>query len=220
MKLVVFDAYGTLLDVHSAVQRHAARIGPRAGEFSALWRQKQLEYSWVRSLTGPAHHADFLTCTRDALAHCAAVQGVTDQALLSDLVEAYLRLDPYPEVPAMLGALQAMGLGTAVLSNGSPAMLEAAFAPLAGLLDRLISVEEAGVFKPDPRVYALPARHFGVAPAAAGFVSANPWDSQAALHAGFRVFRVNRNAAPDEYGLAAAGVPSLPDLSSLPDLLR
>ena len=220
MKLVVFDAYGTLLDVHSAVQRHAARLGARAGEFSALWRQKQLEYTWVRSLTGPSRHADFLTCTREALAHCAAAHGVGDAALLAELLDAYLRLDPYPEVPAMLAALRARGLRAAVLSNGSPAMLEAAFAPLAGLLDRVISVEEAGVFKPDPRVYALPARHFGLMPAEMGFVSANPWDSQAALHAGFRVFRVNRNAAPDEYGLAAAGVPSLPDLSPLPDLLR
>lgn len=220
MQIVVFDAYGTLLDVHSAVQRHAARLGPVAVAFSALWRQKQLEYSWVRSLTGPAHHADFLTCTKDALAHCAAVHGVADGALLADLVEAYLRLDPYPEVPAMLAALRARGLRTAVLSNGSPAMLEAAFAPLGSLLDRVISVEEAGVFKPDPRVYALPASHFGLPTARMGFVSANPWDSQAALHAGFRVFRVNRTAAPDEYGLAAAGVPSLPDLSSLPDLLR
>lgn len=220
MKLIVFDAYGTLLDVHSAVQRHAGRLGPQAAAFSALWRQKQLEYSWVRSLTGASHHADFLTCTRQALAHCAAVHGVADEALLEDLIQAYLRLDPYPEVPAMLAALRARGLRTAVLSNGSPAMLDAAFAPLAALLDRLISVEEAGVFKPDPRVYALPSRHFGVEPAEAGFVSANPWDSQAALHAGFRVFRVNRTAAPDEYGLAAAGVPSLTDLSPLPDLLR
>jgi 2-haloacid dehalogenase len=220
MRVIVFDAYGTLLDVHSAVQRHAARLGPGAGDFSALWRQKQLEYSWVRALTGRAHHADFLTCTRDALAHCAAVHGVADQALLADLLAAYLRLDPYPEVPAMLAALRARGLRTAVLSNGAPAMLEAGFAPLAGLLDRLISVEEAGVFKPDPRVYALPARHFGLPASAMGFVSANPWDSQAARHAGFRVFRVNRTAAPDEYGLAAAGVPSLPDLASLPDLIE
>jgi 2-haloacid dehalogenase len=98
-------------------------------------------------------------------------------------------------------------------------MLAAACAPLAPLLDAVISVEEAGVFKPDPRVYALAGARLGLPNAAMAFVSANPWDTQAAMHAGFRAIRVNRSGAPDEYGLAAAGVPSLPDLAALPTAL-
>lgn len=213
---VVFDAYGTLLDVHAAVARHAARLGPSGPALSADWRARQLEYSWVLTLTGPGHRKDFWTLTQEALAWAAARHGIADPALLRDLLSAYHGLDAYPEVPGMLGALRARGLVTAVLSNGTPAMLEAATRPIADLLDRVISVEEAGVFKPDPRVYALPAARLGLPNAAMAFVSANPWDTQAAHHAGFRAIRVNRTGAPDEYGLAAAGVPSLPDLAALP----
>lgn len=215
---VVFDAYGTLLDVHAAVARHAARLGPIAEAFSAEWRAKQLEYSLVLSLTG-GQRKDFWALTQEALAQAAARHGVRDPALLRDLLSSYERLDAYPEVPAMLAAVRALGCKTAVLSNGSPAMLAAACAPLAALLDAVISVEEAGVFKPDPRVYALPSARLGRSNAAMAFVSANPWDTQAAHHAGFRAIRVNRTGAPDEYGLAAAGVPSLPDLDALAGLL-
>jgi 2-haloacid dehalogenase len=213
---VVFDAYGTLLDVHAAVARHAARLGPIAEAFSAEWRAKQLEYTWTLTLTGPSHRKDFSAVTRDALGYVAARHGVRDAALLEDLFSTYQRLDAYPEVPAMLAAVRALGLKTAVLSNGTPAMLAAACAPIADLLDAVISVEEAGVFKPDPRVYALAEARLGLPNAAMAFVSANPWDTQAAHHAGFRAIRVNRNGGPDEYGLAAAGVPSLPDLAALP----
>jgi 2-haloacid dehalogenase len=216
---VVFDAYGTLLDVHAAVARHAARLGPIAEAFSAEWRAKQLEYTWTLTLTGPGHRKDFSTITRDALTFIAARHGVRDTALLEDLFSTYQRLEPYSEVPAMLVAVRALGLKTAVLSNGTPGMLSAACAPLAPLLDAVISVEEAGVFKPDPRVYALASARLGLPNTAMAFVSGNPWDTQAAHHAGFRAIRVNRSGAPDEYGLAAAGVPSLPDLAALPAVL-
>lgn len=221
IEAVIFDAYGTLLDVHAAVQRHAARIGPEAAAFSQEWRVKQLEYSWVRSLTGPAHHQDFWSCTVDALRFVCARHGVRDAALMQDLLDAYRRLDAYPEVPAMLQALREKDLRTAILSNGAPMMLVDATtaAGIARLLDALLSVEAVGVFKPDRRVYALAEQRLGLPPAKMMFVSANPWDTQAARAAGFRCIRINRTNAPDEYGLEAAGVPSLTDLSSLPALL-
>lgn len=222
VEAVVFDAYGTLLDVHSAVARHADRLGPLAGEFSREWRAKQLEYSWVRSLTGPARHQDFWACTVDALRFVCARYDVNDAAFVATLLDAYRLLSPYPEVPAMLRALRADGLRAAVLSNGSPMMLADAFgnAGLAPQIDALLSVEAVGVFKPDRRVYALAETRLGLPAGRMVFVSANPWDTQAAHAAGFRCLRVNRAGAPDEYGLAAAGVPSLPDLAGLAELLK
>jgi len=222
IEAVVFDAYGTLLDVHSAVARHADRLGELAGDFSQEWRVKQLEYSWVRSLTGPSRHQDFWACTADALRFVCARYSVTNEGFMAELLDAYRLLSPYPEVPAMLGALRARGVQAAVLSNGSPMMLADAFgnAGLSTQIDALLSVEAVGVFKPDRRVYALAERRLGLPAARMMFVSANPWDTQAALAAGFRCIRVNRTDAPDEYGLAAAGVPNLADLAGLPELLH
>ena len=121
--VVVFDAYGTLLDVHAAMARHAARIGPEWQRLSAEWRAKQIEYTWVLSLAGAGHHRDFAELTDRALAWVAARHGIEDAALLADLRAAYRSLAPYPEVPGMLAALQKAGIGRAILSNGSPAML-------------------------------------------------------------------------------------------------
>jgi 2-haloacid dehalogenase len=218
---VIFDAYGTLLDVSSAMARHAARLPGDWPSLAAEWRAKQLEYTWVRSLTGPGHHEDFFLCTRDALDLVLGRRGIADRALRDELMQAYLTLDAYPEVPAVLAALRGRGLATAILSNGTPTMLEAACraAGIDRLLDEVLSVEEVGVFKPDPRVYRLAMRQFGVAAERLVFVSGNPWDGQAALAAGMRVVRVNRAGEPDEYGLAAAGVPSIPDLAALPALI-
>ncbi|MBW8270546.1 haloacid dehalogenase type II [Caldovatus aquaticus] len=217
---VIFDAYGTLLDVHAATARHAARLGPHWRTISAEWRQKQLEYTWVRSLAGPAHHENFFLCTRDALDYVFARHGIADAALREDLLRAYRRLDAYPEVPAVLRALRAAGVPVAILSNGAPGMLAEACeaAGIAALLDAVLSVEEVGVFKPDPRVYRLAVRHFGAEPEEMAFVSANPWDAQAALANGFRAVRVNRADDPDEYALRGAGVPELRDLAPLPGL--
>ena len=219
---VVFDAYGTLLDVNGAMAAHAARLGPRWEALSAEWRAKQLEYTWVRTLTGPGHHEDFWLCTRDALDFVFARHGIGDAALARDLMEAYRRLPAYPEVPGMLEALRGRDIQTAILSNGTPGMLADAVAAagIAKLLDEVLSVEEVGVFKPDRRIYGLATRQFGCAADEIVFVSGNAWDAQAALAFGMRVVRVNRTGAPDEYGLAAAGVPALHDLSGLPGMLR
>lgn len=216
MRAVVFDAYGTLLDVHAAMGRHAARLGPDWQRISAEWRAKQIEYTWVRSLAGAAHHRDFWTLTREALAFVAARHGVDDPALLADVLAAYRRLDAYPEVPAMLATLRTRGIARAILSNGEPGMLADAVrsAGIADLLDDVLSVETVAVFKPDPRVYRLVTDRFALPAAAVDFVSSNPWDAFGALAFGFRVHWVNRSGQPDEYGLRGR-VTELADLASL-----
>lgn len=214
---VVFDAYGTLLDPHAPMAAQAARLGDRWAALSAQWRAKQLEYTWVRSLTGPGHHEDFWLCTRDALEVVLATNGIADPALARALMDGYRTAPAFPEAAAALAALRGRGMATAVLSNGTPGMLAEALAAsgLAPLLDEVMSVEEAGVFKPDPRVYRLATRQFGCDAEELAFVSANAWDAQAAHAFGMHAIRVNRTGAPDEYGLRAAGVPEIRDLSAL-----
>jgi 2-haloacid dehalogenase len=160
IRACVFDAYGTLFDVHSAVARLRAEVGEHADALSQLWRAKQLEYTWLRALMGA--HAGFWQVTGDALDHALARTGV-DPAVREPLMQAYLALDAYPEVPETLRRLRAGALKVAVLSNGEPGMLAAgaASAGIDGLLDAILSVEEVGVFKPHPKVYQLavhPAR--------------------------------------------------------------
>lgn len=216
----IFDAYGTLLDVHSAMARHAARLGADWARLSQDWRAKQIEYTWVRSLAGAAHHRDFAVLTDEALAFVAARHGIADPALLADLRAAYRALHAYPEAADMLRGLRAGGIATAILSNGEPAMLAegVAAAGLSDLLDAVLSVEAAGVFKPDPRVYQLPAVRFGVPTERMAFVSSNAWDAFGARAAGYAVFWINRAGQPDEYGLRG-GVTELADLAALPRLL-
>lgn len=220
IRAVVFDAYGTLLDIHAAMARHADRLGPDWQRISADWRAKQLEYSWVRSLAGPSHHRDFWRLTQEALAWTATRHGITDPALLADVLLAYRHLDAYPEVGVVLRQLRDAGLSRAILSNGEPGMLRDAVAH-AGIdhtLDAVLSVEAAGVFKPDPRVYRLAGAHFGLAGSQMAFVSSNPWDAFGAHAFGFRVFWLNRAGAPREYELGAH-VTEIADLSDLPNLL-
>jgi 2-haloacid dehalogenase len=214
----VFDAYGTLFDVHAPVASVAARIGGNADALSRLWRQKQLEYTWLRSLMRA--HADFWQVTGDALDYALAAHDVDDPGLRDELMNLYMRLDAYPDAIEALRQLKSAGYVTAILSNGSPAMLDAAVnsAGLASHLDHVISIEEAGIFKPDPRVYELAVRHCGVAANAICFVSANTWDAQAAAHFGFQVARVDR------FGLADERLPGAPKaliktLSELPSSL-
>jgi 2-haloacid dehalogenase len=198
-KVYVFDAYGTLFDVHSAVARHRATIGPAADRLSELWRTKQLEYSWVRSLVG--RYRDFWSLTEDALDFAAAKTGGIAPEARAALLEAYRALDPYPEVREVLGQLKARGAATAILSNGSPAMLEAGVsaAGIGDLLDDVLSVDELKVFKTDPRTYALATRRFEVAPGDVSFQSSNRWDIAGATAFGFRCAWINRASAPDEY---------------------
>lgn len=218
----VLDAYGTLLDVSSAVAAEAAALGTgRAEALSALWRRKQLEYSWLRSLM--RRHADFATVTAEALDHGLEALGLAEDAgggLRARLLAAYRRLAPYPEVAAALAALRRQGVRTAVLSNGDPATLAdgLAAAGIAGLLDHVLSVEEAGVFKPAPEVYGLATRRLGLAARETAFVSSNGWDAHGAASFGFRVVWVNRTGAPDER-LPGAPIAVIPNLEPLPRLL-
>jgi 2-haloacid dehalogenase len=192
VKACVFDAYGTLFDVHAAV-RHGGRVlGDKAAEVSDLWRTKQLEYTWLRSLMGA--HVDFWQVTADGLDFALSAAGVHDRALHERLMELYLSLDAYEEVKGTLETLKQGGLRTAILSNGSPRMLQAAVssAGLADLLDANLSVEEVGIYKPDARVYQLAVDRLGVAAPEICFLSSNGWDAKGAAHFGFNVAWINR----------------------------
>lgn len=221
IRAVIFDAYGTLLDVHAAMAAHAAKVGPDWQRLSQEWRVKQLEYTWVRSLAGPDLHRDFFTLTREALHFVAARFGITDQALLADLLKAYRELPAYSEVPEMMTRIQAMGIGRAVLSNGEPGMLGEAMraAKIDHLLDHVLSIERVGVYKPDPRVYRLATERLGLAAGEMAFVSSNAWDAFGAREFGFVVYWVNRGGQADEYGLRHS-VRELSDLAALPDFLQ
>lgn len=218
IRAAIFDAYGTLLDVHSAMQSHAAALGPDWQAISQTWRLKQLEYSWIRSLAG--QHRDFARLTREALAFAAAKHGVTDPALLAQVEQAYHALTAYPDVLPAMDRLRGQGIARAILSNGEPAMLADAVghAGLTDQLDAVLSVEAAGIFKPDRRVYELATAHFGFPPQEMAFISSNAWDAFGAHHFGFRVFWVNRLQQPEEYELGSL-VTILPGLSALPDAL-
>jgi 2-haloacid dehalogenase len=213
----VFDAYGTLFDVHSAVARGGAALGDKAQAVSALWRQKQLEYTWLRSLMGA--HADFWQVTGDGLDYALKTQGVDDPALRERLMELYLTLEAYPDAPACLQALRAAGKATAILSNGSPRMLTAATdsAGLSAHLDAVLSVEDVGIYKPDARVYQLAVERLEVEPERICFVSTNAWDAAGAAHFGFRVAWLNRFAQVPERlpGTPAAVIEGLAELPGL-----
>jgi 2-haloacid dehalogenase len=188
----VFDAYGTLFDVHSAVGQHRERVGREADRLSSLWRTKQLEYTWLRSLMGA--YVDFWQVTQDALDYALDTCGITESQVKTDLMNAYLALDCYAEVKATLVAIRERGLKTAILSNGSPRMLEAAVesSGLGGLLDAVYSVDEIGVYKPDGRVYQLACDRLGLPPGRISFQSSNAWDAVAAAYQGMAVAWVNR----------------------------
>ena len=151
----VFDAYGTLFDVHSAVGRYREVLREKADPVSILWRTKQLEYTWLRSLM--RQHVDFWQITSDALEYAFSAHEIINPELQNQLLQAYHKLDCYPEVPETLKWLKDRGYGTAILSNGSPKMLASGVnnSGLEKLIDSVLSVEEVGVFKPDPRVYQL-----------------------------------------------------------------
>jgi len=197
--LYVFDAYGTLFDVHSAVARCHALVGPQADRLSDIWRTKQLEYTWTRSLMGA--YRDFAALTEEALDFAAARCGGISAEAREKLLSAYETLDAFPDVAPTLKALKARGAKLVILSNGTPAMLDSAVrsAGLADLLDTSISVAEVGVFKTDFRVYERVGALYGVAPGAVSFQSSNRWDIAGAVKFGFRSVWINRGKAPDEY---------------------
>ena len=197
--IAVFDAYGTLLDVHSAVARLADRMGPEAERISALWRQKQLEYTWTRSLMG--RYADFWQVTEEALDYALVVYNQCDAALRSRLLEAYRQLDAYPEARDALVGYRQLGLRVAVFSNATRSMLLTALAAahLDDIVDTVYSVHELGVFKPAARVYAAAAAAVATAPQAMAFHSSNAWDAAGAASCGWGALWINRTGRPREY---------------------
>jgi 2-haloacid dehalogenase len=218
IQAVVFDAYGTLFDVQTPVAKLAGSLGEAAAALGQLWRQKQLEYTWLRSLMGV--HADFWQVTRDALDFALAETGITEDGLADELMALYLKLDAFPEVTEALQALRQRGKRLAILSNGSPSMLEAVVrnAGLDKLFEHVLSVEEVGIYKPSRRVYRLAMQKFHVQDAPSiCFVSANSWDAQAAAQFGFQVVRVARTPKRDEHlpGKPARLVSSLAELARL-----
>ena len=192
IKACVFDAYGTLFDVHSAVGRYRDRLGEHANGISQTWRSKQLEYTWLRTIMN--RYVDFWQVTTQALHFALDAFDARDEQLEHDLLNAYLTLDCYGEVPQVLERLKASGMETAVLSNGSPHMLEAAVksAGLEHLLDEVISVDVLGVYKPDMQVYQLAIEMLDVGRGQVSFQSSNAWDAAAAATFGFNVAWCNR----------------------------
>ena len=213
----VFDAYGTLFDVHAAIARHRAAAGPDAERFSDIWRTKQLEYSWTMTLAG--QYADFWTLTERALDYAFDRVGSVNRALRPQLLDAYRRLDAFPDARETLATLKAQGVRLAILSNGSPPMLDAAVeaSGIGGLLDAVISVDAVRLYKPRPEVYALVTSRFGIAAESVVFVSSNRWDVMGAASFGFQPVWINRARGPDEYP-DQAPVRVVADLSALPSL--
>jgi 2-haloacid dehalogenase len=217
IRACVFDAYGTLFDYASAAARCRDVLGD-LDPLTALWRDKQLQYTWLRALQ--SRHADFWQVTGDALDFALETLGLDNPELRARLMDLYRTLDVFPEVPAMLQRLKAVGLKTAILSNGSPDMLEAAInkAGIGDLLDAVLSVESVGVYKPHPKVYQLAVDRLAVPARAILFLSSNAWDAYAASAFGMRVVWCNR------YGQRPERLPGKPDheiasLAELPELV-
>jgi 2-haloacid dehalogenase len=214
----VFDAYGTLFDVNSAAERESTALGDLWQPLAELWRSKQLQYTWLRSLSG--QHVDFWQVTGDALDFAMASLDINDRILHKRLMNLYLDLDAYPEVEETLARLKAGGMRLAILSNGSPEMLSAAVknAGIASLLDAVLSVEEVGVYKTHHAVYQLAVDRMDAAPGQICFVSSNGWDAYAASAFGLRVAWCNR------FGQVAERIPEPPEwniltLSELPAIV-
>jgi|SRR5690348_14222058 2-haloacid dehalogenase len=213
----IFDAYGTLFDVHSAIARHRDKVGPDADRISAMWRTKQLEYSWTLTLAG--HYADFWILTERALDYALAFAARADKSLKATLLDAYFKLDAFPDARVALKSLKAKGCKTGILSNGSPAMLKGAVeaARIGSDLDAVLSVDTLKMFKPRPEVYSLVIKEFRCRPADVTFVSSNRWDVMAGVSVGFRGLWVNRAKLPDEYA-DFAPARTLSDLSALAEI--
>jgi 2-haloacid dehalogenase len=219
-KACVFDAYGTLFDYASAAARCGQILGAKREALSSLWRDKQLQYTWLRAVQN--RHADFWQVTAEALDFALEALGLEAAALHGGLMDAYRTLEAFPEVPEVLERLKTKGIKTAILSNGSPEMLQSAVsnARIRGLLDAVLSVEEVGVYKPHPRVYQLAVDRLGIQRQALSYQSSNAWDAWAASAFGMRVVWCNRYGQPPERlpGLPDNQVTSLSDLPFLDDV--
>ena len=211
MSIFVFDAYGTLFDVHAAIARHRGDAGPDADRMSEIWRTKQLEYSWTLTLAG--RYSDFWTLTGRALDYALARVPSVPKTLKPKLLDAYFKLDAFPDARAILRTLKSQGHKTGILSNGSPDMLKGAVdgAAVGGDLDAVLSVDVLKMFKPRPEVYRLVTDHFKCKSSDVTFVSSNRWDVMAGTSVGFRTVWINRAKMPDEY-------PDFPPAQTLNDL--
>ncbi|MGE3067329.1 MAG: haloacid dehalogenase type II [Hyphomicrobiaceae bacterium] len=194
-----FDAYGTLFDVHAAAARHKTAIGPSWERLSQLWRTKHLEYTWIYSQT--RRKPTFWLLAQQSLDYAIASVGGIPDGLRDHLLAAYRRMDAFPEVREVLSALRAKGARLAILSNGDQDMVDEAVsaARLDGMLDAVLSVADAGIFKPDDKVYQLVLDRFGVARSDVSFQSSNRWDVAGAKAFGFCCVWINRGNMPDEY---------------------
>lgn len=213
----VFDAYGTLFDVHAAVRKHMDAVGPDGPRLSAIWREKQLEYSWVRALMG--EYADFWELTKQALDTAFALVPSANASAKEELLAAYWELDCYPEVPEVLKELREHGAKLAILSNAPLKMMEGALknAGITDCFDEVFTVDILKTYKTDPQVYDLITTHFRMYPDAISFQSSNRWDVAGATKFGMRTVWINRAQMPDEYlDLSPAAV--LKDLTGLPKL--
>jgi 2-haloacid dehalogenase len=215
VRACVFDAYGTLFDFASAARGCRDILGTDVDRLTALWRDKQLQYTWLRAAQG--RHADFWQVTGDALDFTLETLGINRPGIRDRLMSLYLTLDPFPEVADVLGQLKTAGIRTAILSNGTPKMLDALVksSKLETLLDAVLSVEDVGVFKPGPRVYQLAVDRLSIPASAISFQSSNAWDAYAASAFGMKVVWCNR------YGQRRERLPGNPDfevksLSELP----
>jgi 2-haloacid dehalogenase len=217
VKACVFDAYGTLFDFASAARACEDISRSTANHLTELWRDKQLQYTWLRAAQG--RHADFWQVTADALDFAMGTLGIDNAALRERLMSLYLELDVFPEVPLVLRRLKQAGLRTAILSNGTPTMLNAAVkhARLDGLIDSILSIEDVGVYKPHPKVYQLAVDRLSVAARGIAFQSSNSWDAHAASAFGMQVVWCNRYhqrperlpGAPDREIESLAELPAL-----------
>jgi len=217
-KACVFDAYGTLLNVHAATARESAALGPLAQPLSDLWRRKQLEYTWLRSLMGA--YVDFWQVTQDALDFAMETHAIEAPALRRRLLDLYWTLEAYPDAAGTLARLQAGGKKTAILTNGAPAMIEAACKAndLDRQLDRILTVAPLGIYKPDASVYSLAVTGMEAEASEICFVSANAWDARGAACFGFTVAWLDRfGKLPDR--LPGAFAAEIRDLAALPPLL-
>lgn len=215
-KAYVFDAYGTLFDVHSAVSRHFDKVGENPARVSEVWRNKQLEYTWVRTTMN--RYKDFWELTSQALDFALAATPGSNPDCKQVLLDAYLSLDCYSEVPSVLKSLREQGHKTAILSNGSPKMLASAVehAGLSDLLDDQFSIDDIQIFKADPATYKMVTDKYGIASQEVAFQSSNRWDIAGATASGFSCHWINRTGQPDEY-LDLRPKQTLPNLNGLLD---
>jgi 2-haloacid dehalogenase len=214
----VFDAYGTLFDVGAAAARCRDALGGKADELSEVWRRKQLEYTWLRSLMGA--YEDFWHVTAQGLDYAMAALKIDDPALRARLLGLYMELDAYPEVKATLSHLKERGMKTAILSNGSPSMLMAAVknADIFDLLDDVLSVDKIEIYKPHPSVYQLVVDGLDVEAGRVCFLSSNAWDVCGGAYFGFRAVWINRFGQPAEL-LPGDAEQEIHRLDELPPLL-